>query len=921
MVEILGTKLFIPRPRTNLVSRPHLIDRLIAGQDKKLTLIAAPVGFGKTTLLSEWIPKSPRCVTWLSLDEGDNSPTRFWMYFIAALQTISPELGRGVQALLLSMQPHDFESILTVLINEIKAFGETFVHVFDDYHLIESTEIDHELAYLIDHQPSNLRLIIATREEPHLPLARLRASDQLVELRSADLRFTPSETTEFLNQMMELNLSVEEVSTLKTRTEGWIAGLQLAAIALRSQLSMEGNKDVSGFIREFAGDHRYIVDYLIEEVLQRQSECVRNFLLQTSILERLNGPLCDAVTGQVECNVLLETLERGNYFVIPLDDKRHWYRYHQLFGDVLRMRLMTEQPDQIPILHRRASEWYEQNGSAPESIRHALAGKDFERAADLIELAWPKMRMSRQESTMFGWVKALPDNLFRARPVLSVACAWALLVCGQLEGVEARLRDAEQWLDTADRVDPMADISERTEAPSAKMVVVDEEEFRCLPGSIAVYRAAQALALSDLPGTEKYARRALDLVSNEDHVRRGAAAVLLGLASWASGDLETAHRTYTDGMASVLQAGYFSHAIGSAIALADIRIAQGRLHEAMRTYEQALRLAAERGMPALRETADIYVGMSVLEREHNDLNAAVQYLVKSQELGELAGLPQNRYRWRVAMARIREAQGNLDGALDLLHEAEGLYVSDFFPKVRPIPALKTRVWVALGRFDEALDWVHAQGLSAEDDLSYLREFEHITLARVLLARYKNDHKNILIGEAIGFLERLLRSAEEGGRIGSVIEILILQALAYQLQGDNPSTLIPLERALTLAEPQNYIRTFVDEGLSMRQLLLEAAERGIMPDYTGKLLSAFEAQRQGNTSASPIPASQTLVEPLSQRELEVLRLLKTDLLGPEIARELVIALSTVRAHTKSIFNKLSVNDRRAAVKRAAELGLI
>ncbi len=519
---------------------------------------------------------------------------------------------------------------------------------------------------------------------------------------------------------------------------------------------------------------------------------------------------------------------------------------------------------------------------------------------------------------MLGWLKALPDELVRCRPVLSVEYAWALLAGGELEGVEARLRDAERWLDTT------ADMRERPEASSAEMVVVDEEEFRRLPGSIAMYRAALALALGDVPDTVKYARRVLDLVPEDDHLRRGAAAALLGLASWTSGDLEAAHRTYADGMASVQRAGYISDAIGGAIALADIRIAQGRLREAMSTYERGLQLATEQGEPALRGTADMYVGMSELHREHNDLNAATQHLLRSKELGEHTGLPQNRYRWCVAMARIREAQGDLDGALDLLHEAERLYVSDFFPNVRPVAALKTRVWVAQGRLGEALGWAREQGLSAEDDLSYLREFEHITLARVLLARYKSDRADRSILEAMGLLERLLKAAEEGGRTGSVIEILVLQALAHQAQGDIPAALVPLERALTLAEPEGYVRMFVDEGPPMAQLLLEAAARGIMPDYTGKLLAAFEAEQLRSAGESPLPtspASQPLIEPLSQRELEVLRLFKTELSGPEIARELVIALSTVRTHTKSIYSKLNVNNRRAAVKRAEELGLI
>ncbi len=845
-------------------------------------------------------------MTWLSLDEGDHSPSRFWTYFIAALQTLSPELGKGAQALLNSSPPPAIESILPVLINEINAFDNSFVHVFDDYHLIESAEIDHELSYLIDHQPSNLHLIITTRENPHLPLARLRARGQLTELRAADLRFTFSEAADFLHAM-SLNLSTEDIHALEDRTEGWIAGLQLAA------LSMQGQQDVTGFIQAFAGDHRYIVDYLMEEVLQRQSECVRTFLLQTSILERLNGPLCDAVTGQSECNVLLEALERGNYFVIPLDDKRHWYRYHHLFGDVLRMHLMAEQPEQMPALHRRASEWYERDGSAVEAIRHALAGKDFERAAGLIELAAPAMRKSRQEATLQDWMKALPEGLFRTRPVLSIEYVGAILSSGKLDGIEDRLRDAERWLETT------TDGRE----PADKMVVMDEAEFRRLPGSIAMYRAGLAQFVGNVPDTVTYARQVLDLAPEDDHVLRGAADALLGLASWTVGDLDAAYLSYADGMASLQKAGNIADAVNGAITLATIRITQGHLREAMSTYERALQLATEQGGPALavRGAVDLYIGMSELHYEHNDLQTATRLLLRSKELGEFNGLRQNRYRWRVAMARIRQAQGDLDGALDLLHEAERMYMSDFSPNVRPISALKTRVWVALGNLGEALGWASEQGLCIDDDLNYLREFEHITLARVLLVRSRSDRTDRSLPEAMGLLERLLKAAEAGGRTGSAIEILVLQALALQMQGKIAASLALLERAMMLAAPAGYVRIFVDEGSCMAELLREAAARRIMPEYTSKLLVAFAGEQPGGAVESLFPTPQSLSEPLSQRELEVLRLFKTDLSGPEIARELVVALSTVRTHTKNIYSKLGVNNRRAAVKRAMELKLI
>jgi LuxR family maltose regulon positive regulatory protein len=636
------------------------------------------------------------------------------------------------------------------------------------------------------------------------------------------------------------------------------------------------------------------------------------------------GPLCATVTGRQDAAALLEALERSNFFVVPLDDQRHWYRYHHLFAGVLRARLLAEQPDHVATLHRRTSLWYEQDDSPPDAILHALAAGDVARAADLIERAVPALRRSRQDATLLGWLKAFPDEVIRVRPVLSVAYAWALLAGGDLDAVEARLRDAERWLVVAA---DMADTGGQPHAPSAEMVVVDDEEFRRLPAAIAVYRAAHALALGDVVATMTYANRALDLVPEDDDLGRGAATALLGLASWVSGDLETAHRAFSDGMTRVRRAGNLSDVVNGTIALADIRVAQGRLRDAMRTYERSLRLAAELEGPDLRGMADLYVGMSELHREHDDLPAAIQLLQRSQELSERTGLPQNRSRWCVAMARIHEAQGDLDGTLDLLHEAARLYVGDLFPTVRPVVAVIARVWIAQGRLDDALRWAHEQRLFASDDLSYLREFEHITLARVLVARYQFDRTGGSLHEALDLLQRLLRAAEAGARIGNVIEILMLQALAYHTRGDLPAALVPLQRALTLAEPEGYFRLFVDEGSAMVSLLRAAAVRAIMPEYAGRLLGAYDAGHPdrnsiaGQPSTPASPAASALPEPLTQRELEVLRLFTTDLSGPEIADTLVIALSTLRTHTKSIYSKLNVANRRAAVKRATELHLL
>ena len=903
LTSIIATKLYVPPSRPEIVLRPRLTERLDTHLHHKLTLISAPAGFGKTTLLSEWIASSRRQVAWLSLDEEESDLARFLTYLIAALQTISGNMGALVLPALRSPQPLPVEAILVDLINDIAAIPDDFILVLDDYHLVDNPAVDRALAFLLEHLPPQMHLAIITREDPNLPLARLRARDQLTELRVADLRFSPSEAAEFLNQVMGLSLSADQMAALDSRTEGWIAGLQLAA------LSMKGNRDVGGFIQVFAGDHRYIVDYLVAEVLNSRPDAIRHFLLQTSILDRLNGPLCDAVTGQPGGKAQLETLQRGNFFLIPLDDRRHWYRYHHLFADVLRAHLTAEHPEQLPILHRRASKWYEEAGSVPEAIRHALAAEDFEHAAHLIERSIPAMGQGRQEATLLSWLRALPDEQFRRRPVLSAHYAGALLQNGQFDGVEARLRDAERWLDE--------DVGEQP-------VFADEDDYQRLPALVAMYHAGVALYRGDVTSTMHHARRVIELAREDDYFIRGAASALLGLASWTSGDLEMAQQTYAAGMAYLQKEGFIADVIGGSLALADIRIAQGRLRQALSYYEHGLQLAIQPVGPPLRGAADMLVGMSEIYREYDEWDKASRYILKSKELGELNALPKNPYRSRVAQARLLEVRGDIEGALDLLNEAERVYEGDFSPNVRPVAAIRARLWIVAGRLDEARHWTRERDVAIGDGLNYLREFEHITLARLLLAQARIEGAAGSLGEALDLLERLRRPAEEGGRMGSVIEILVLQSLAYQLQGDRPAALSHLERALTLAEPEGYVRIFVDEGAGLAQLIEEAAGQGIRPSYTRRLLSSFAGAQEGPAGETIQPASRAsspLVEPLSQRELEILRLFKSELSGPEIAQELIIALSTVRTHTKSIYSKLNVNSRRGAVNRAVELGLI
>jgi LuxR family transcriptional regulator, maltose regulon positive regulatory protein len=892
---LLTTKLHVPRRRRGLVGRARLSDRLSQGDEAALILVSAPAGFGKTTVLTDWlagVDPQQRSVAWLSIDARDDDPAVFWTYVLAALATVAPAVGAGSLQLLRSPDS-SLEATLSTLINEVAAVEGDVVLVLDDYHLIESPEIHEGMAFLLEHLPPQAHLVVAGRTDPPLPLTRLRARGELVELRAADLRFTPEEAGQYLTGAMQLPLTAGQVAALDGRTEGWIAALQLAA------LSMQGRGDVTGFLTDFAGDDRYIVDYLVEEVLQRQPEHVRAFLLQTSILGRLTGPLCDAVTGRDDGREVLEALERGNLFVVPLDDRRQWYRYHHLFADVLQAHLLDERPGTVAGLHLRAAEWYERNGERSEAIEHALAAGAHDRAADLLELVIPGMNQHRQEATLRRWLKSLPDEVLRARPVLSAAYVGALMSTGEVRGVDARLEEVERWL-----AGPPG---------GADGVVVDDEARRRLPGQIAMFRSAQALASGDVDASMRHARRALDLAAPGDLATRGGPEALLGLACWTTGELDEGYRWYAHGMASLDDAGYTTDVVGGAVTLAEIRIAQGRLRDAMTIYRRGLR-RAEQAVPALRGAADMHVGMSELFRERNDLEAARQHLERSSELGPSSDLPKNAYRRRLAMARLCEVDGDLDGAFDLLDDAERCFNNDFSPDVRPIPALRARMEAAHGRLGDALDWVGERGLTADDDLSYLREYDHVTLARVLLARHATDGDASALRAATGLLDRLLSAAEVGHRTGSVIEILVLRALAAQAGGDMPAALAALRRALSLAEPEDYVRTFVDEGPPMTALLRSAGASGSTSGYVRRLLAT-----SGDHGDEPV--AQRLVEPLSARELDVLRLLATDLDGPRIASALFVSLNTVRTHTKNIYAKLGVTNRRAAVRRGQELDLV
>ncbi|MFI5694534.1 LuxR C-terminal-related transcriptional regulator [Kribbella sp. NPDC051586] len=853
--QLVETKLYRPRSRPGLVGRPRLDERLVRKDGTGLTLVSAPAGFGKTTLVSAWASDG---VAWVSLEESDQDPITFWTYVLTALDRAAPGVADDALTVLQSGSA-PIETFLASVLNELSVLPGEIDLVLDDYHLADSLEISRGMTYLLDHLPPQLHLLISTRADPALPLARLRARGELVEVRAADLRFTLEEVSSYFTGT---GLDADAIATLEERTEGWIAALGLAALSLR------GRSDATGFINDFAGDDRYVVDYLVDEVLDREPERVRRFLLETSVVDRLTGPLCDAVTGQPGGPAMLEALERQNLFVVPLDDRRQWYRYHHLFADVLRARLLAERGD-IADLHRRAAQWYDDAGDTVAAVHHAVAAGDTDHAADLVELAVPALRRDRQEATIRRWLDDIPGEVLRRRPVLGIGFVGALMASNEFPGVEQRLQDIERQL----------------AGPVDELVVVDRAELERLPSAIETYRAALDLIAGNPAGTIEHAAVALQLVIPGDDLTISAASALSALASWAGGDLESAHRGYAAAAAGLERAGHISDVLGCSVTLADLEITRGRLRQAQATLERALDLAGD----GIRGASDMYVGLSRIAWERNDLDAATDYLRRAEELGTASDLPQNPYRWRLAMARIREAQGDLDGALDLLDAAIKVYVGDFSPDVRPLTAVRARLLIRQGDLSAAQEWAD----NVPDELSYLHEYEHVTVARLMMAQRK---------DAVPLLERLRAAAEN--RTGSLIEILVLQALAGRDQA-------ALERALTLAEPEGYARVFIAEGEPMLTMLQRHRPASA---YLRRLL---DAARQPARVSAPQP----LLDPLSDRELDVLRLLTSELDGPSIARELVVSLNTVRTHTKHIYTKLGVNSRRAAIRRAHQLGLL
>ena len=896
---MIATKLYVPKLRRGLVTRPRLSERLRRGADSRLTLLSAPAGFGKTTLLAEWLGESPgdeRCVAWLSLDAADSEPTSFWTCVVTALHAAVP--GVGVSTLeLVTSSPLPTERVLTTVVNELAAAPYEVWLVLDDYHLVDGHEVRDGMTFLLEHLPPDVHVVLSTRADPDLPLARWRARGELVEIRAADLRFTSEETATYLKEATGMGLAAADVEVLEERTEGWIAALQLAA------LSIQGRDDAPGFIARFAGNDRYIVDYLVEEVLAHQSDQVREFLLDSAVLDRLTGSLCDAVTGRADGGQMLMALERANLFIAPLDDRREWYRYHPLFADVLRARLLSERPEQVRLLHQRASAWYEHHDLSEEAIGHALAARDFDRATYLIEMAVPAIRRNRREAMLLGWLKALPDDAVRRSPVLSVLYGYMLMAAGDLEAVEARLDDADRALAAG----PAASAPPRAET----------EDLRTLPSTIAIHRASLAQARGDTAGTAEHARRALELAGPDDHLARGGAAGFLGLASWAQGDVTGALETFTQAVASLHAAGNLVDELSSTVVLADMWLAAGRPSRARRLYVRALQVSEAHGDPVLRATPDLHVGLSEMDYEVGDLESARRHLERAAALGEGAAMTEGRHRWFVAMGRIAAAEGDPQEALSLLDRAEQLHRPGFFPDVRPIAAIRARIWIAQGDRSQAAEWARERGVSVQDGAEYLREYDHLTLIRLVIAEHRASPDPGALDRAVGLLGRLHETAEASGRLGSLVEIRMLQALAHDAQGHRARAVASLRQTWAQApEPDGYVRLFLDEGAPMEQLLSDAGHEGPAADHARRLL-AFVRPLPGQAAAAFVAPS---AEPLTERELQVLRLLDSDLSGPQIARELFISHNTLRTHTKHIFTKLEVTTRRSAVRRAREHGL-
>lgn len=954
-LPILQTKLYAPRPPrpTNVVHRPRLTEQLTAGLAGKVTLIAAPAGFGKSTLLSEWLaawttqaslqPEAANAehayhpqVAWLTLDPDDNDPVRFLTYLIVDLQRFKATVGETAMALLAS--PGSLggapapKAILTLLINDLSQLADEgsasdhpYILVLEDYHVITAQPIHEALTYLIDHLPPCVHMIITTRADPPLPLARWRAHTQLAEIRAHALRFTADEAALFLNDRMGLHLATADIVALAARTEGWIVGLQLMA------LSMHGRKDKTSFLQTFSGGHRYILNYLIEEVLNQQSKPIQEFLLRTAILDRLCAPLCatlftddnleltnvpvDEAKRKFDSQTILEQLYHANLFLTPLDDEGQWYRYHQLFAEVLQHRLRQNQPDLLPLLHQRASQWYAANGLFTDAIRHALQATDFARTAELIEQIWSTMWQQGAIVTLLNWVQALPQTALMARAPLLVSYAWALAFTGQIEAAETYLRQVEEKL---------AEIVPVTETETAT--------HNTLPGRAAALQAMLAARRGAPDSAIHFAQQALTLMPADAWWLHGDAYFALGLAYQQRGALPEALQAYRDAAGLGLAAADDFLTIAARYHEARIYMAQGYLRLAAAGYQQMLGLATQQGKP-LPVVGLAYVGYAEILYQWNDLAGATQQIETGLALSPPSDLtytdgPLHRFS---ILARIRQARGDREGTLAALQAAKATarQTSIALDQARAA-ALEALLQLRMGQPELAYSWaqVYARTLPEADLFTYLREFETAVFVRVLLAQAR-------FAEGLELLARWLPTVEATQRLGSVLEITLLQAMALRAGGQTAAATHTLARALTLAEPEGYIRLFVDEGEPMRTQLAEFGMRNLEPHlrvYLDQIISAFANQpstsadseeRLAPVLASPKPKSKiaNLIEPLTDRELEVLHLIAAGLSNAAIAAQLVVSVGTIKTHLKHIYGKLTVQSRTQAVAHARAIGLL
>jgi LuxR family maltose regulon positive regulatory protein len=873
-------------------------------------VVCTPAGFGKTTLLGDWARRSRHPTAWLSLDEGDNDPARFWRYVAAALERVRPGVGEQVGVLLRGPQPPPLEAVVIAVINQLTLLpgGDQVALVLDDYHLVEAPPVHDSVRFLLQRLPPGLRLVLASRADPPLPLARLRARGQLAELRERDLRFTLDETAVFLREAIGLDLPAASVAALQDRTEGWAAGVQLAALSLR------GHADPAGFVASFAGSHRYVLDYLTEEVLARQPEPLVRFLLETSVLERLCGPLCDAVTGRTDSQALLETIERASLFLVPLDEVRGWWRYHHLFADLLRARLAHERPQRVAELHRAAAAWHQAHGFADEAVRHALAAGEVAWAARLVERHVEALLRRSEGATLHRWLAALPAETVRARARLCLAQAVTAVVGGRLEAVEPFLAAAER---------AFAATGEEPHQPSVGRAL---SVLANVPASIAFLHAELARFRGDPEGAVAFDRQALTHLGEGDWLLGSQVAWNLAVADWLRGRPAQAEPTLADVAAERRAAGEGYLAMRVGYDLGQVQRARGRLGAAAATYQQGLETDGEAG-PGRPHVGMAHVGMAEVLYERDQLDGAHEHATRGVALCRQLAYTQPLATGLGLLARIRQAQGDPAGALEAIGEAERVELSpQVVALLNPVPVWRARLWLARGEVAEAARWAEGLGLSVQDEPSYPREGEYLILARLLLARQQPD-------QALTLLEWLYTQAAAQGRTGSVIEVRALQALALAAGGDPTAGLSVLAEALALGAPEGYVRVLVDEGAPMARLLgrVAAAQRtgqvtlpgAVPPDYLDRLARAFQP---GGAHPAPRTTHQVagvagLLEPLSDRELQVLGLLAAGRSNQQIADELVVVLDTVKKHVGHILDKLGATNRTQAVARARALGLL